>query len=387
MGKYDTTSSAMTSSAPTLAGGEGRFQGHGSFYESEQTPSAGEYQAQAGQSASQHQQSVSATFRSRANRFVGHDSIYAVEETPAVGAYETAPTVRATASKQASAAFKATAERFGGHGSIYQSSDASEYGAYAPPAMGFLEHKRVSSTYLSGSERFASPGGIYVVQASPGIGTYEPMHDATVKGGVVKIQQAVRRRLSRGIFAKQEAVARGVPSPGRYQQLGAKNALRRTLKASTIMNELPSSPMDAKQEITSAPSPERFSVGGTALGVYEAFAPPAVRGRLAVASGEEDKASMPVHKPEKSIPPTIAESSEGGVATTGNKDAATSAGEAATTAAGEDCSGEDLFKKLVELSSNKDVNRSDYFDETSGWDVPGLQSDLLLCHSSAATAS
>jgi hypothetical protein len=409
--KYDASTSALAGPAATLAGGDGRFHGHGSIYESEQTPAAGEYQAQASQSSSRHQ-GVSATFRSRGERFVGHDTIYSVEETPAAGAYDTAPAAPAAASKQASVAFKTTAERFDGHGSIYQASDAPALGTYTPPALGEPEHT-TSSSYISKSERFASPGGIYLVKASPGIGTYEPKHDATVKGGVVKIQQAARRRQSRGIFAEQEALARGIPSPGRYQQDMATAPHRAFTKIelksspsrveqkglcdSSQVDECSAGPDDRsecsagpddKSECSAGPddksSEVRFSVGGTALGVYEAFDEP-------IGEDAEDKA--PKCK-ESTFPATIAENSEGSDAASGRapglaantacEDEEAAAGtQAAAAVARTDRNGERLFSVLVELSSNNDVKRSDYYDEESGWDMQGLQSDLLLCDGSA----
>ena len=76
-----------------------------------------------------------------------------------------------------------------------------------------------SATFISGTNRFKILADVSCI---PAPGHYEveaaSCSSSTAKRvkGAVKLQNAFRRRQSRGIFAAQEAVARQVPSPTRY---------------------------------------------------------------------------------------------------------------------------------------------------------------------------
>ena len=130
-------------------------------------------------------------------------------------------------------------KRFEGHGSYYvrpcgafDGVDADSKPAamrktplkerYLTPAERALERVETpnkeapSASYLSSIDRFgaATPGSVYTVPEAPGVGTYTPSEQARVRGAV-KLQKAIRRRQSRGIFAqvRPDSVT---PAPGDY---------------------------------------------------------------------------------------------------------------------------------------------------------------------------
>eukprot|EP00966_Prymnesium_polylepis_P251775 5820585-Prymnesium_polylepis.1 len=136
-------------------------------------------------------------------------------------------------------------DRFAGPGSLYKTDAAKQttprktpsktslpsaserYATLAERAVNAPANPATpSATYASATDRFTLPGGMHEAKSTPGVGQY----DADAKGmerrviGAVKLQKAIRRRQSRGIFAQIELNAREVPSPGKYESLAESTA-------------------------------------------------------------------------------------------------------------------------------------------------------------------
>ena len=136
--------------------------------------------------------------RSKGDRFAGPGSLYksATPSAQQSGAKETTP--RKTPSKQ-----------------LPPGSD--RYATMAERAVNTTtSSSTATSTYTSTTDRFMAPGGVYGKEATPGVGSYESGKLAERVTGAVRLQKAIRRRQSRGIFAQVESRAREMPAPGSY---------------------------------------------------------------------------------------------------------------------------------------------------------------------------
>lgn len=216
-GKYHPCAESKAGHATFSMDESPRFEGPQSMYGRDATPAVGEYDPE-------HASHVigggaKSAFRGHAERFEGHNSIYAGEKVPGVGEYESAgarmnderpSSLLPSASYRGKAKGAGHTDRFDGHDSFYTSSSAPGVGSYNttegyPPASG-----KMNASYTSTTDRFKLAGGVYDVPATPGVGTYEVKVTEAKIRGAVKLQQAVRRRLSRGIFAQIEAHSREV---------------------------------------------------------------------------------------------------------------------------------------------------------------------------------
>jgi hypothetical protein len=319
-------------------------------------------------------------------RFDGHDTVYAKEPTPGIGEYETA----APSSKSAapSASFQSVQGRFDGPGNVYTRELTPAVGSYDTTAHQHAKSasiKPTTSIFTSETNRFALPGGVYAMSDAPPPGTYDVPRETAVKGAVSMLQKMVRRRQSRGVWADAIKHASEVPCPTQYD--GAPSAL-----ASAVMPGRPAawskdttdrfegyggvyqqvsmhglhprpapmaaavkaSPVATKSQSaqrtpTSGP---KYSIGGTAVGVYEPVrfeGPPAHLQTIRSAEKTDHRRQLPT---QPKVEPPEAKPCEA-----------------------ED--GEALFKTLQQVSSTE-VARHDYFDEANGWDLQGLKDDLSI---------
>ena len=161
--------------------------------------------------------------------------------SPAPNAYqrsevETKPQHDGPSAAFAKAAFvERAANRFDGVGSIYDRGSANatpgvgaydDHAAAAAAAAGAAAAGEScaagQSTFVSRTDRFALPNSHYsaAAAAAPGVGVYDVAEadekTQRLNACAVKLQAAIRRRQSRGIFAQLEKEARLVPAPGQY---------------------------------------------------------------------------------------------------------------------------------------------------------------------------
>ena len=195
-----------------------RFGKTNSIYAHESTPAAGVYDPEQPRGSVAGSKSA---FRGQADRFEGLHSIYSATETPGVGDYDVCGASGVAASSKAtkpSPAYINQTDRFGGLHSLYHTSAAPGVGSYhSADAEGSAASSAQNATYSSKTDRFHAKDGVYaaVAAGTPGVGSYEVASRDKVLGAV-KLQKAIRRRQSRGIFAGIEARAREVPAAGFY---------------------------------------------------------------------------------------------------------------------------------------------------------------------------
>ena len=373
----------------TFASSASRFEGSRSIYAAgaANVPAAGEYDAHR---PKLEEPIASAAFQGATDRFGGPDSLYAASAAPGVGTY--APPLEAVSETKQDATFASSTDRFASKtpGSVYAASAAPAVGTYAPP-LDVVSETKQDSTFTSATDRFAGKtmGSVYGAVAAnvPAGGEYDPEEPQPFVAGVIRLQQAIRRRQSRGIFAAREAVAREVPSPGKYApptafapptlgggdfakgperfQQGSIYKTAPTAPAptaaapaapaaqpaaaplgSTVQSEVGAQVAPLTSSSSSSRPSEvgsvRFSDGGTAVGAYEAFEPP------------RPSLLLPVDEAGDGAEPPLPEEAK-----EENKDD----------------EGARLFAKLSGLA---DVDKADYFSSADGWDKEGLRSDLEL---------
>ena len=217
---------------PLFKAGE-RFAGLDSIYTAVQHPGVGEYEVSdiGKKPEREYASKAGVAFSSKQPRFDTHGGIYKevpYEEAPPV---EPSPEVAAviaaarSARDTTTAAFRAgaycdpaSADRFA-NGSIYAQApvDTPGVGEYATGVSEDVNLGVPSAAFRSTTDRFALPGSVYAstLSPSPGVGDYSPGKAARVRGAV-KLQKAIRKRQSRGIFAQVEVEARQIPGPGAY---------------------------------------------------------------------------------------------------------------------------------------------------------------------------
>ena len=135
---------------------------------------------------------------------------------------------------------RSTPQRFGGYGSHYKknlagtpgesprgtkhsTSAANERFATPDERVNLTPGRAVkpSASFVSATDRFCLPSSHVVATAAPGVGTYDAKKEEARVRGAVKLQAAIRRRQSRGIFAQSAAEAEAAtrPAPGENQVL------------------------------------------------------------------------------------------------------------------------------------------------------------------------
>jgi len=237
--------------APSTAAGE-RFAGVTSIYGSttpgKATPGVGEYtpNKRAGGGGDGAAAGTTAGFKDETDRFARHDGIYAHAVSAAAAANPIPPSASPAqlgvvfglpsvpsassdlpARDQTTAAFKDTGSRFETIGSVYHASASAAtpgVGTYTMDAKSTDLSFAKSSTFESSTDRFTLPLGVYTDTPgadSPAVSAYEAAtaHAATQAArvrGAVKLQAAIRRRQSRGIFSDIEAEAAQKPGPVEY---------------------------------------------------------------------------------------------------------------------------------------------------------------------------
>ena len=128
---------------------------------------------------------------------------------------------------QTTAAFRGNDDRFEDRWSVYHANTSGMtpgVGTYTTDGTSSDLSFTKDSSFASSTDRFLLPHGVYTDQPggeSPAVGVYEASkaYEATQAArvrGAVKLQAAVRRRQSRGIFAQIEAEACQVPALGHY---------------------------------------------------------------------------------------------------------------------------------------------------------------------------
>ena len=234
--------------APCTKAGE-RLAGLSSIYGSSTpgmaTPGVGEYNVDKGAAAvSLHGES--AIFKDETDRFLRHDGIYAQAVASTASSNPLPPSASpATLARalglpgfatnandlplrdQTTAAFRGNDDRFEDRWSVYHANTSGMtpgVGTYTTDGTSSDLSFTKDSSFASSTDRFLLPHGVYTDQPggeSPAVGVYEASkaYEATQAArvrGAVKLQAAVRRRQSRGIFAQIEAEACQVPAPGHY---------------------------------------------------------------------------------------------------------------------------------------------------------------------------
>lgn len=315
--------------------------------------------------------------RGTRGRFEGHDTVYAKEPTPGIGEYETNVSSSASKSTAPSASFQSVQGRFEGPGNVYEKEPTPGVGSYESTAHEHAKSvsiKPTSSIFTSQTDRFALPGGVYAMSAAPPPGTYNVPREATVKGAVSMLQQMVRRRQSRGIWADAIKHAAEIPCSTQYhgapsalasasmlgrpaawsqdttdrfegyggvhQQVSKHGAHLRSAVAA-VVKASPAATKTRSAQLTPTSGP-KYSVGGTAVGAYE---PARFEG--------QPLHLQTIHSAEKTDDPS----------------------EPPKASDAED--GETLFRTLQQVSSTE-VSRHDYYDKADGWDLQGLKDDLSI---------
>ena len=218
---------------------------HGSSTPGMATPGVGEYNVDKGAAAvSLHGES--AIFKDETDRFLRHDGIYAQAVASTASSNPLPPSASpATLARalglpgfatnandlplrdQTTAAFRGNDDRFEDRWSVYHANTSGMtpgVGTYTTDGTSSDLSFTKDSSFASSTDRFLLPHGVYTDQPggeSPAVGVYEASkaYEATQAArvrGAVKLQAAVRRRQSRGIFAQIEAEACQVPAPGHY---------------------------------------------------------------------------------------------------------------------------------------------------------------------------
>ena len=156
------------------------------------------------------------------DRFTGHGTIYhatAAAATPGAGEYDGHGPVVAI-KPTSSASFASTTDRFQLPSSHVAVSAAPGVGTYTPTTVSAIALPHQDSTFASSTDRFQLPGSHVQLTDAPAVGTYRVSNADKILAervrGAVKLQAAVRRRQSRGLFAQLEEEAKDTPGPDQY---------------------------------------------------------------------------------------------------------------------------------------------------------------------------
>ena len=153
--------------------------------------------------------------RDGADRDAMPDSYVQPSAAPGVGTYQKDHTAAAEpTSNVGGAAFRDGADRDAMPDSYVRPSAAPGVGTYAPQPAASYESGAVNATYASATDRFGPDMTSHVRPSeAPGAkyGKDHALPEETDVKGVIKIQAAVRRRQSRGIFATMEKRAAELP--------------------------------------------------------------------------------------------------------------------------------------------------------------------------------
>jgi hypothetical protein len=337
---------------------------------------------------------VSATFASNTDRFTvgGNGSYLTSSSAPSPTAYTPSKQTKVPAATFHHASCTQAGERFGAV-SIYGSSTPAkalpgvgDYDLTDRPGCGHeSDASRTAASYTSRTDRFQTFDSHVVVTAAPGVGHYAPsdaLQSARVRGAV-KLQKAIRRRQSRGIFAQLEAESRQIPGPDYYaKQLQLAPLAARSMRSDPLAVPLAAKVSSVREgeedeeaevekqvvvdaiDISDAPSPVvRSPPKGPLSGVVSLDMWLADEDDDDDNDGEEVAEEANDKEQAAPLPTRVEEPPE-------EDDA--DADDAAD--------GGWLFSQLDRISAMTPsrVEREDYFDGESGWDVDGLRSDLKL---------
>ena len=229
---------------PTFASTTDRFTVNGTMYASALAagPGVGDYNPEHSAAKVRGAVKLQAAVRRRQSRGLfaqlerfdagNPGSIYkkAVGE-PQLAALDTEQAATLAARDTMTAAFRSETDRFcdGTLSSIYFATEAKTPGVGLYESAAALDHLQQSAaaadaaaaagaTFKSTTDRFYMTDSYVPKELAwvPGVGEYHPEVLAAKVRGAVKLQAAVRRRQSRGIFAQLEAQAKQVPGPGFY---------------------------------------------------------------------------------------------------------------------------------------------------------------------------
>ena len=383
-----------------------------------------------------------AAFGGTVDRF-GQGSIYEktkTADTPGVGSYEVSDGPAATEPAAGTLAAKSDAnhasksDRFALPGGVYEHAAANVpgVGTYEGMCSGHVEPlQHRDASYASATDRFALPGAVYAPTAAPGVGTYDPSDELQAMRvlGAVKLQAAIRRRQSRGIFAEQEAAAREVPGPGQYDTPAA--ATTHTPTSAEVRTFLPlATPVldigDAEADAVALPpaSKEEDAKDEEAAAAKEATPTPmaaegdvslAVEATPIAAEGDvslavrfsvdaEALASSPILKRSSKLGGSLAlpvqlervvsldqwladpdDDDDDAIALpdaslvdAAHRLSALSMSIEASNRESASGDGDWLFSQLERICADGTIAKDDYHDDESGWDLEGLRSDLAL---------
>ena len=438
---------AIGGRSAAFKGSDDRFARHDSIYPPPVADSESGHEAQlheAGTAFAHHAAFAPSAFGGAVDRFAGPGTIYraaAGADAPGVGEYEVVLPKDGAEGTGAKATFASTTDRFDMPGSHLAMSAAPGVGTYKlPPSSASIADSLMmpheDSTFVSTTDRFALPGSHVVPTAAPGVGTYEPSDELQAARvlGAVKLQAAVRRRQSRGIFAQVEAHAVTVPGPGAYKPVPQPAAkaeapidmtppdaadaapqpppLRQIVESLThesmptqlfeleAVAEAPTSPATPARE--EAPPAEkaagyvqRFSFNAEELACSPVVREPPKGVRLSnvvsldmwlAESDEEEEPEEPKETQEKpseapdqsSRRPTLVRSGSTTAWGPLEPEAADSERLSMASIMSDAADGDWLFSQLSRMMSDAEIAKEDYYSEEDGWDLDGLREDLGL---------
>jgi len=287
------------------------------------------------------------------NRFEWHDSVYARSQTPGVGEYD--PAVQFDGkSNTPSVFFKSGHKRFDGPGSVYAKEHTPGVGAYETMSEASRISKVAEASFRSETDRFALPGGMYNVTPAPAPGSYEIKRDLVVRTNAVRMmQKMVRRRQSRGIWADAIKHASEVPCWTNYAPASS------TFLSPSIAKKKPVVRMSDKSKGTLGRGDNHHTVHDVNAS-NQVVALPVVKeapfNESEVSNMFSDATCQAMTHVDEVLP-QVSEAEDG----------------------------EALFCSLMKISAAP-VDRHDYYDNFSGWDILGLKDDLEIARSSSNQA-
>ena len=380
-----------------------------------------------------------------ANRFAGPNGIHAAAAaaTPGAGTYDVdvsgvAQKIIDASRPTFSASFASSSERFrtDDPGSYLATSAAPGVGTYVPVSASAIELPHQDSTFASSTDRFTVPGAYVVLTAAPGVGTYhvsDELQAARVRGAV-KLQAAIRRRQSRGVFAALEKEARDTPGPGEYEPTLLPSLAKTRMPNVRPPAHAPTEAAPAEADAAEAAAAVEVSFAlelPTVLGslaeeaapeeaaqivechmVHEAFVEPTLEERLAAMSVDVSgagavqfvtdatalAASPVVREPPRgqrlsrvvSLDVWLAESDDDEqpeppaerdftcFLPTGCPAEPSSERLSMASVLSDAADGDWLFSQLKRMATDAEVSKGDYFTDGEGWDLEGLREDLQL---------